>query len=129
MIMSITLFVMLIVLLTSLYVKIQSLKFIGTNSPRDYRRFLAYSYILDNLLIIFAVFIGLYATFSYNILYIVTAMVGSIMITISVIDDIKHFKKKTSQSNEHLLPYDMAKLISITLFISLIAISTLFKIA
>lgn len=129
MIMSITLFVMLIVLLTSLYVKIQSLKFIGTNSPRDYRRFLAYSYILDNLLIVFAVFIGLYATFSYNILYIVTAMVGSIMITISVIDDIKHFKKKTSQSDEHLLPYDMAKLISITLFISLIAISTLFKIA
>lgn len=129
MIMSITLFVMLIVLLTSLYVKIQSLKFIGTNSPRDYRRFLAYSYILDNLLIVFAVFIGLYATFSYNILYIVTAMVGSIMITISVIGDIKHFKKKTSQSDEHLLPYDMAKLISITLFISLIAISTLFKIA
>lgn len=129
MVMSITLFVMLIVLLTSLYVKIQSLKFIDTNSSRDYRRFLAYSYILDNLLIVFAVFIGLYATFSYNILYIVTAMVGSIMITISVIDDIKHFKRKTSQSDEHLLPYDMAKLISITLFISLIAISTLFKIA
>lgn len=129
MVMSITLFVMLIVLLSSLYVKIQSLKSMDTNSPRDYRRFLSYSYILDNLLIVFAVFIGLYATFSYNILYIVTAMVGSIMITISVIDDIKHFKKKTSQSDEHLLPYDMAKLISITLFISLIAISTLFKIA
>lgn len=129
MVMTITLFVMLIVLLSSLYVKIQSLKFIDTKSSKEYRRFLAYSYILDNLLIVFAVFIGLYATFSYNILYIVTAMVGSIMITVGVIDDIKHFKKKTSQSNEHLLPYDMAKLISITLFISLISISMLFKIA